>query len=67
MSVVLWRADRELTFEVTDDGAGFDPSTVTTGTGLANMADRLDAVGGTWSLESAPGTGTTVSGAVPIS
>ena len=67
VSVVLWRADRELSFEVTDDGAGFDPSTVTTGTGLANIADRLDAVGGTWSLESAPGTGTTVSGAVPIS
>ena len=66
VSVVLRQADGELSFEATDDGSGFDPSTVTAGSGLANMADRLDAVGGTWSVESALGSGTTVRGAVPI-
>lgn len=62
--VLLSQEDGELRFEVTDDGGGFDPSKVTAGSGLANMADRLDAVGGTWNLVSAPGSGTTVSGTV---
>ena len=35
-----------LAFEVTDDGAGFDPGSTGYGTGLQGMADRLDAMGG---------------------
>ena len=35
-----------LTFEVRDDGVGFDPQTHTPGTGIQGMQDRLDAVGG---------------------
>jgi signal transduction histidine kinase len=66
VSVVLRQADGQLSFKVTDDGSGFDPSTVGAGSGLANMADRLDAVGATLSLESAPGSGTTVRSTVPI-
>ena len=34
-----------LTFEVTDDGRGFDPGSTGYGTGLQGMADRLDALG----------------------
>ena len=64
--VLLSQEDGELRFEVTDDGGGFDPSKVTAGSGLGNMADRLDAIGGTWSLESAAGSGTTVSGVVLV-
>jgi signal transduction histidine kinase len=30
------------------------------------MADRIDAVGGELSVESAPGRGTTVAGRIPI-
>ena len=66
VSVLLTQEDGELRFEVTDDGGGFDPLKVTAGSGLANMADRLDAIGGIWSLESEPGSGTTVSGKVPV-
>src|SRR5690606_1124076 len=33
--------------EVVDDGPGFDPATVARGAGLANIADRIGAVGGT--------------------
>ena len=66
VSVVLQPADGRLGFEVTDDGSGFDSSTIAAGSGLANMADRLDTAGGTWSLESAPGAGTTIRGTVPI-
>jgi signal transduction histidine kinase len=35
----------ELRFEVEDDGRGFDVATVRKGTGLTNLADRLDALG----------------------
>ena len=50
---------------VTDDGAGFDPAGVHDGgAGLANMRDRLDAVGGTVTVTSLAGAGTTVTAKV---
>ncbi|MBA3367338.1 MAG: hypothetical protein H0T99_01455, partial [Geodermatophilaceae bacterium] len=55
-----------LSFEVTDDGIGFDPATTSTGTGLQGMADRLDTVGGSMTLDSTPGMGTTITGQVPV-
>ena len=54
-----------LRFEVVDDGAGFDPSSTGYGTGLQGMADRLEAIGGTLQLRSAPAEGTTVAGRLP--
>jgi hypothetical protein len=35
------------------------------GTGLQGIADRLDTVGGTVTIVSEPGVGTTVSGSIP--
>ena len=55
-----------LTFEVTDDGRGFDPERTPMGAGLQNMADRLAALGGTIEVRSQPGQGTTVSGRLPV-
>jgi len=40
--VRLAQTDGELTFEVSDDGDGFDPAQTGYGTGLQGMADRLD-------------------------
>jgi len=57
--------DGALRFAVADDGAGFRVEATPSGTGLANMRDRIEAVGGTLTVESAPGAGTTVSGSVP--
>ena len=55
-----------LTFAVTDDGQGFVPSAAAlTGTGMQNMRDRLEALSGSLVITSAPGAGTTVSGAAP--
>jgi signal transduction histidine kinase len=54
-----------LRFAVSDDGCGFDPSSVS-GSGIQGVTDRLAAIGGTFEVESAPGAGTTVSGRVPI-
>jgi signal transduction histidine kinase len=64
--VRLAGSDGHLTFTVTDDGQGFDPDAAGHGTGLQGMADRLDAIGGTFDVTSAPGSGTTVTGRVPI-
>jgi signal transduction histidine kinase len=58
--------DDRLVFRVSDDGRGFDPSTTRRGTGLQNMADRVDAHGGEIEVRSAPGEGTTVTGRVPV-
>ena len=55
-----------LEFTVTDDGTGFDTATVSHGTGLQGMADRLAAAGGTLRINSAPGNGTTISGRLPL-
>ncbi len=54
-----------LTFEVRDDGVGFDTASTATGSGLQGMADRLSAVGGSVDVSSTPGGGTVVSGRVP--
>jgi signal transduction histidine kinase len=54
-----------LDFTVCDSGAGFDPAETSVGAGIANMRDRIAAVGGTLAVDSAPGRGTRVHGSVP--
>jgi signal transduction histidine kinase len=65
-TVSLHGDDGLLTFEVTDDGVGFDPGTTGYGTGLQGMADRLVAIDGSMEVRSTPGSGTTIVGIVPI-
>jgi signal transduction histidine kinase len=55
-----------LTFAVADDGAGFELARTDRGSGLINMRDRLTVVGGELDVRSRPGTGTVVSGAIPL-
>ncbi|OYP18397.1 diguanylate cyclase [Streptomyces sp. FBKL.4005] len=53
---------------VTDDGRGFDPTAVRRAgrhLGLVSMRDRASGVGGTLTVESAPGKGTTIEMEVP--
>jgi signal transduction histidine kinase len=64
--VRLAQANGSLTFEVIDDGAGFDPEETAYGTGLQGMVDRLDALGGRIDVRSARGSGTTITGVVPV-
>jgi signal transduction histidine kinase len=64
--VAVWEEAGGLLFEVRDDGAGFDTARSTPGAGLTNMSDRLGAVGGRLSIQSEPGKGTQIKGAVPL-
>ena len=65
VTVTVEARDPGLTFVVKDDGAGFDTRSKGMGAGFQNMLDRLGALGGTLRVESAPGRGTRVTGAVP--
>jgi signal transduction histidine kinase len=65
-SVRLMAPDHALRFVVEDDGRGFDEATTSYGTGVQGMVDRLAALGGTLSLRSTPGRGTTIEGILPI-
>jgi signal transduction histidine kinase len=65
-TVELGCPDGHLEFTIADDGVGFDAATTTTGTGLQGMADRLAAAGGSLLVRSAPGTGTTIHGRLPV-
>ena len=64
--VRLFTSDDALTFVVEDDGIGFDPA-ITSGSGLSNMRDRLEALGGELDVRSSVGRGTSVTGTVPSS
>jgi len=65
-TIELEQRDGHLTFEVRDDGDGFDVGARRHGTGLQGMADRLEAIGGTLEVRSSPGSGTSVMGRVPV-
>jgi len=66
-AAIYLRQDADaLTFEVRDDGRGFDPEATSYGTGLQGMADRLAALDGAVTVTSRPGNGTSVVGKIPM-
>jgi signal transduction histidine kinase len=66
VSVRLSQVDGQVQFDVSDDGRGYDAAIIGPSAGLQNMADRIGALGGELQIQSTPGGGTTVRGAVPI-
>jgi signal transduction histidine kinase len=62
-AIVVTAADSELQIVVEDDGIG--GASVADGTGLRGIEDRVETLGGTFRLISAPGSGTTVQVAIP--
>ena len=60
VDVKLGRAGDTLILVVGDDGRGFDPGVKSHGHGLASMAARAAALGGSIEIESSPGRGTAV-------
>ena len=65
-TVTLAQSNGHLTFEVADDGRGFDLGAARTGTGLQGMADRLAALHGDLDVRSRPGEGTRVRGRIEV-
>ena len=66
-TVKLWEEAGGLLFEVADTGKGFDmTSRSRLGAGFINMGDRVGAIGGSFSVQSAPGKGARISGRIPL-
>lgn len=66
LTIALRERPGEVTLEVSDNGPGFDPDQGWIGVGLQNMADRVNAVGGSWSLVTAPGEGVKLQARLPL-
>jgi signal transduction histidine kinase len=71
MEIRVWQEYATVHAAVRDDGRGFDAETTMArrgdrGLGLLGMRERVDALGGQFVLQSAPGQGTEVSVVVPI-
>jgi signal transduction histidine kinase len=66
VAVILHEDRGELELSIRDDGRGFDRAATPLGAGLQNMSDRLAALGGTLTVRSRPGAGTTIEGRVPV-
>jgi signal transduction histidine kinase len=75
VDVVIGASGGDLEFCVADNGRGFvyEPGPATgvspepaLGSGLANMRDRVIAVGGTLAVRARPGEGTRIEGRVPL-
>ncbi|UXY26418.1 sensor histidine kinase [Streptomyces sp. HUAS TT20] len=66
VGIRLSYADDTVTVSVRDGGCGFDPGTVSGGYGLAGLRARVAEVGGTASVCSTPGDGTTVTVRLPV-
>ncbi|MBI3970162.1 MAG: hypothetical protein HY332_02635 [Chloroflexi bacterium] len=59
-------SDRRLAVRVRDDGRGCAPERVQVGLGLSSVAGRVEQLGGTRQLTSAPGQGTTLTVRLPL-
>jgi signal transduction histidine kinase len=71
VKVSLGRKNNYVEVKVTDNGVGFSPSEVDSrpakaGFGLLSIRERLSHLGGSFSIESAPGKGTTITLTAPL-
>jgi signal transduction histidine kinase len=64
--VNLTATGKELHLQVTDDGVGIGQDAPGDGRGLPNMAERAEALGGSFTLSARPSGGTVISWRVPI-
>lgn len=66
--VTVTGSEGQLAIEVADSGKGFDPQVVTADShlGLAGMRERVEILGGTFEIVSAPGEGTVVRAQLPL-
>jgi signal transduction histidine kinase len=65
VTIRLFETGDGIGFTIEDDGSGFDLETVVSGSGLGNMIERVEDLGGLVSVASAVGIGTVISGSIP--
>ena len=65
MTLRLRHEQGSLAVRIADDGRGFDPAHTSRGAGLENIRDRIEDLGGTFSLASSPGHGTVLTISLP--
>ena len=68
-SVVIDYGPKQVSLQVSDRGRGFNPTEnfrPPHGWGLEGMKERVESVGGTLRIESAPGNGTTIEVLIPV-
>lgn len=67
-SVVVTTSNEGIQLIVEDDGIGFDPNTVVASEhiGLSSMRERVELLGGGFTVESIPDRGTTISAKLPL-
>jgi signal transduction histidine kinase len=63
--LALAEAAGSIDLQVVDDGVGFAQDQINAGFGLVGMQDRVALVGGKVSIDSSPGSGTTVRAQIP--
>jgi two-component system, NarL family, sensor histidine kinase DevS len=63
--ITVQEANGGVTLLVRDDGQGFSEPAADEGFGLLGMRERVSLLGGVFTVESAPGSGTTVSALLP--
>jgi PAS domain S-box-containing protein len=59
-------AGGEVRFSFEDNGRGFDPGLRRQGLGLVGLRERVEALGGHFDLQSAPGQGVRVRASIPV-
>ena len=66
--ICLARVEERIHLQISDRGVGFDPSQPSkeAGLGLVSMRERARLLGGSFSIESSPGEGTTIAADIPI-
>ncbi|HEY4033981.1 MAG TPA: ATP-binding protein [Ktedonobacteraceae bacterium] len=65
VSISLQQEQEVIRLQIRDDGCGYDTSKAHTGLGILGMRERAAAVGGTLTINSGPGDGTTVEAVLP--
>jgi signal transduction histidine kinase len=71
VEVSLSWLDDEVILDISDDGVGFDPGLVPSSgdgrrMGLRTMRQRVESAGGTWTIESSAGDGTSLAISFPL-
>ncbi len=66
LSITMEMKNNQLILIITDDGIGFDVTTVRKGIGLANIQRRVEMFAGSYHIETAPGKGCQLEIIIPI-